>query len=84
MRRRDTVILRHDADNATIRYVAPIQRTHAPEEPDAWNSARPDLWGARAGNRPGLPDTHAHVDWVGCGRGGGPSCCGGSSMTEVI
>ena len=29
------------------------------EEPDAAEPARPDLWGARVSNDPGLPDRHA-------------------------
>ena len=31
------------------------------------DSARPDLWGAWAGNRPGLPDTHQQM--CNCERG---------------
>jgi hypothetical protein len=34
------------------------------------NSARPDLWGARAGNRPSLPDTHENPSQINkCVRG---------------
>ena len=29
------------------------------EEPDAAEPARPDLWGARVSNDPGLPDRHS-------------------------
>ena len=38
------------------------QRIHDPEEPDAVDPARPDLWGAGEGNLPGLPDTRAPLE----------------------
>ena len=35
------------------------------EEPDAAEPARPDLWGARVSNDPGLPDHHEPAVLVG-------------------